>query len=111
VHLISSVRKLKRKLFVIIRIVKMEFEPEKVEAFTALFSATRNKITSFDGCKNLELLNSIEEKNIFFTYSFWESEKHLEAYRHSDLFKQTWAKTKILFRNKAEAWSVMKINN
>jgi heme-degrading monooxygenase HmoA len=91
----------------------MDFEPEKVEAFTALFSATKDKIASFDGCTNLELLHSIDEKNVFFTYSFWESEKHLEAYRNSDLFKQTWAKTKILFRNKAEAWSLIKleINN
>ena len=87
----------------------MEFEPEKVKAFTALFSATRDKIASFEGCKNLELLNSIDDESIFFTYSFWESEKHLEAYRNSELFKQTWAKTKVLFRNKAEAWSLNKL--
>ncbi len=90
----------------------MEFEPEKVEAFTALFSATRNKIASFDGCKNLELLNSLLRKRMcFLPIVFWESEKHLEAYRHSELFKQTWAKTKVLFRNKAEAWSVQRISN
>jgi autoinducer 2-degrading protein len=85
----------------------MEFEPEKVDAFLALFSATRAKIASFEGCKSVDLLNSIEEKNVFFTYSLWDSEECLEAYRNSELFKQTWAKTKILFRNKAEAWSVI----
>jgi autoinducer 2-degrading protein len=85
----------------------MDFEPEKVETFLALFSATRTKIESFEGCKSVDLLNSMEEKNVFFTYSLWDSETHLEAYRHSELFKQTWAKTKILFRNKAEAWSVI----
>ena len=85
----------------------MDFEPEKVETFLALFSATRDKIASFQGCKSVDLLNSINEKNVFFTYSLWESENHLESYRNSDLFKQTWAKTKVLFRNKAEAWSVI----
>jgi len=85
----------------------MDFIPEKVNDFLSIFANSRDKIAAFDGCKSVELLNSIEEKNIFFTYSFWESEKHLEAYRNSDLFKQTWAKTKILFRNKAEAWSVI----
>ena len=91
----------------LIRIVKMEFEPEKVETFLALFSATRNKIASFEGCKSVDLLKSIEEKNVFFTYSLWQSEAHLETYRNSDLFKGTWAKTKVLFRNKAQAWSVI----
>lgn len=93
----------------IVRIVKMDFAPDKVDTFLALFSATQDKIASFDGCKSLELLNSAEDKSVFFTYSLWESEKHLEAYRNSELFKQTWAKTKVLFRNKAEAWSVNKV--
>ena len=92
----------------LIRIVKMDFEPEKVNTFLALFNATRAKIASFEGCSHLELLNSVEKKNVFFTYSYWDSEKHLEAYRHSELFKDTWAKTKVLFRNKAEAWSVIR---
>lgn len=91
----------------LIRIVKMDFEPDKVDTFLALFSATRDKIASFEGCKSVDLLNCVDDKSVFFTYSFWESEKHLEAYRNSELFKQTWAKTKVLFRNKAEAWSVI----
>ena len=89
----------------------MDFEPEKVQAFLALFKTTRDKIASFEGCHSLELLNSVDEKNIFFTYSLWESEAHLKAYRNSELFKQTWAKTKALFRNKAEAWSVNRMSN
>ncbi len=93
----------------LIRIVKMDFEPEKVQTFLALFSATKDKIASFKGCTHLELLNNVEEKNIYFTYSYWESEVDLEAYRNSELFKSTWAKTKVLFRNKAEAWSVVRV--
>lgn len=92
----------------LVRIVKMDFEPGKVQTFLALFSATRDKISSFKGCNSVELLNSVQEKNIYFTYSLWESEERLEAYRQSELFKETWAKTKVLFRNKAEAWSVIK---
>ncbi len=41
-----------------------------------------------------------------FTYSYWESEAHLNTYRHSDLFRETWAKTKVLFADKPEAWSI-----
>lgn len=91
----------------IVRIVKMEFEQEKVNTFLDLFNATRDKIANFDGCSRVDLLPSVDKPNLFFTYSIWKSEGHLENYRNSELFKQTWAKTKILFSSKAEAWSLM----
>ena len=43
--------------------------------------------------------------NVFFTLSFWENEEALNAYRDSELFKTTWAKTKILFSDKPQAWT------
>jgi quinol monooxygenase YgiN len=89
----------------LVRIVKMEFEQEKVDTFLALFNSTRDKIAHFDGCIKLYLLKSVDAPNLFFTYSIWESEGHLENYRRSELFQQTWSKTKILFSNKPEAWS------
>jgi len=92
----------------IIRIVKMVFVPEKVNDFLKVFNASKDKIRTFEGCTNLELLNDIENKNIFFTYSYWQSEGHLNKYRDSQLFKETWSKTKILFSAKPEAWSVIK---
>jgi len=94
---------------VIVRIVKMEFQQEKVNTFLELFASTRDKIANFDGCTELELLNSVEKNNIYFTYSIWKSEQHLENYRQSELFKETWSKTKILFKNKPEAWSLLKM--
>jgi hypothetical protein len=85
----------------------MEFDPEKVNAFLDVFNTTRDKIAHFDGCSRVDLLTSIDKPNLFFTYSIWESEAHLENYRNSELFKQTWAKTKVLFSNKPEAWSLI----
>ena len=92
----------------IVRIVKMEFEQTKVTTFLNLFHSTRDKIAHFDGCTQLDLLNYAGATNVFFTYSIWKSEEHLETYRNSELFKQTWAKTKVLFSNKPEAWSLVK---
>jgi (4S)-4-hydroxy-5-phosphonooxypentane-2,3-dione isomerase len=96
---------------VIIRIVKMEFEPTKVETFLDLFHTTRDKIANSQGCLGLELLNDIGASNRFFTHSMWESEQDLENYRNSELFKQTWLKTKVMFNNKPEAWSLNPIKN
>jgi (4S)-4-hydroxy-5-phosphonooxypentane-2,3-dione isomerase len=94
----------------IVRLVKMEFQQSKVNTFLDLFNSARDKIANFDGCTQLDLLTDISAETIFFTYSTWKSEQHLENYRNSELFKQTWAKTRELFCNKPEAWSLATIN-
>jgi quinol monooxygenase YgiN len=89
-----------------IRIVKMTFDPNKVDEFIQNFNQVKDKIRNFEGVERLELLNDKNNPNIFFTYSTWNSEEQLKKYRDSDLFKSVWAKTKPLFIEKTEAWSV-----
>ncbi|PSL44962.1 hypothetical protein CLV51_105336 [Chitinophaga niastensis] len=88
------------------RIVKMEFEPGNVPTFRDLFSRQQNLIRHFPGCLHLELWEHPASGNTFFTFSKWESEATLEAYRSSDLFHETWAATKVLFNAKPAAWTV-----
>ena len=88
------------------RIVKMTFVPEKVNEFIDVFNSSKNKIRHFEGCSKLKLLKQTNIDNVYFTYSYWESEKHLNKYRNSELFKSTWAKTKILFSAAPEAYSM-----
>ena len=90
----------------IVRIVQMTFREECRDEFLALFEERRSLIRGFNGCRHLELWQDENEKNIFFTYSIWDSSKHLDHYRFSELFKDTWAKTKALFEAKPQAWSV-----
>lgn len=89
----------------IIRIVKMTFRPETIEDFKAVFHDSASQIKAFPGNGGLQLLQSSENKSIFFTYSIWENDEALQAYRNSSLFDTTWAKTKVLFGDKPEAWS------
>lgn len=91
----------------IVRIVQMTFKPEKVPLFLELFEERKTMIRSFDGCRHLELWQDAHSENVFFTYSIWESEARLDHYRFSDLFKDTWMRTKALFAEKAKAWSVI----
>ncbi len=90
----------------IIRVVKMEFEKERIPDFLEIFAASRDQIRSFSGCRFLQLLQDQTDSCIFFTYSHWEKEEDLNAYRNSDLFQLVWANTKELFRGTAEAWSL-----
>lgn len=93
----------------LVRIVKMEFQPDKVDEFLSNFEANKTKIRAFEGCNFLELYRDQNNRTIFFTYSYWDSEDDLNNYRHSELFKGVWAKTKPLFNAKPEAWSVDKL--
>ncbi|MBC3847776.1 antibiotic biosynthesis monooxygenase [Winogradskyella echinorum] len=93
----------------LVRIVKMSFDPSKIEEFLANFETVKTEIRNFEGCNFLELYRDQNNTNIFFTYSYWDSEADLNTYRHSELFKSVWAKTKLLFNDKPEAWSVDKL--
>jgi quinol monooxygenase YgiN len=93
----------------ITRIVKMTFRPEEVDNFLAVFDESSSLIRNFKGCNHLELLRDENDPCIFFTYSYWDSEEHLNHYRYSELFKSVWAKTSKLFAEKATAWSVQPI--
>lgn len=93
----------------IVRIVKMGFEPSKIEEFLAFFETKKHLIRGFEGCEFLELYRDKNDPSIFFTYSYWKAESDLENYRHSELFKNVWAITKQSFNAKPEAWSVDKL--
>lgn len=92
-----------------VRIVKMGFYEQNIEAFLANFDANKEKIRSFEGCKFLELYRDKNDPTVFFTYSYWETEDDLENYRQSDIFKNVWTKTKPLFNIPPMAWSVDKL--
>ena len=89
------------------RIVKLTFLPEKVTDFLQVFEESKAAIRGFEGCLHVELLQDVLLPNRFFTFSLWESEAALNLYRKSPLFEATWARTKVLFAEKAEAWSVV----
>lgn len=94
----------------LVRIVRMTFQEDKVHAFLENFEANKEKIRHFPGCQYLELWRDKKFKNIFMTYSHWDSEEALNQYRDSELFKSVWSYTKTLFSDKPKAFSVEKID-
>jgi heme-degrading monooxygenase HmoA len=93
----------------IIRIVKMSFHAEKIPAFLENFESVKQNIRNSDGNRFLELYQDKNNKEIFFTYSYWETENDLDNYRNSPLFEEVWGFTKKLFNAKPEAWSLDKL--
>ena len=95
----------------LIRIVRMTFQKDKISDFLAIFNASKHKIRQFEGCQHLELLQDLSQSNVLMTYSFWENEAALENYRQSALFQTTWAATKMLFAAKPVAFSSKRLEN
>ena len=89
----------------LIRIVRMSFQEDKVAEFLKVFNANKQKIRAFEGCTHLQLWQDYHQANIFSTYSIWQEEANLENYRHSALFQEVWSQTKVLFADKPVAFS------
>ena len=81
----------------LLRTVRMTFHPERVADFLALFEATREQIARAPGCHSLDLWRDTRFANVLTTVSLWDDARALDAYRHSDLFRETWARTTPLF--------------
>lgn len=92
-----------------LRIVKMTFREDEIQAFFKIFSEIKPKIEAFPGCSKVDLVQDIHDPKVIMTHSIWTGPEALEAYRSSELFKSTWVRTKPLFEERAMAWSVEKI--
>lgn len=92
----------------LIRIVRMTFRADQLAEFLAIFARSHEKIRAVPGCHHLDLLRDLDNPNVRITYSLWDSPEALEAYRQSELFRTTWAATKVLFAEKAMAFSAEK---
>ncbi|MBC3540306.1 putative quinol monooxygenase [Rufibacter sediminis] len=89
----------------LIRVVRMTFQEEKVEAFLDIFRASQDKIRTFPGCQSVELLQDYHVPHVYSTYSLWDSDDALNRYRKSELFGSVWKPTKALFAEPAQAFS------
>jgi hypothetical protein len=85
----------------------MEFQPVHVDDFLAHFSTIKPLIRSFPGVQHVELHRDASQSNVFYTFSKWDGDGDLEAYRQSDLFKGAWSQAKKWFAGKPQAFSLL----
>lgn len=95
----------------LIRIVRMTFQDDRLADFHAIFDRSKQRIRTFPGNHQLDLLRDPDQPSVRITYSLWESADALEAYRQSELFRTTWAATKVLFAERAVAFSAEKLES
>jgi quinol monooxygenase YgiN len=89
---------------------KIEFSRRKHSLFLENFESIKERIRCAPGNRLLELYQDKENKSIFFTYSYWDTEEDLENYRNSE-FSMKFGLYEKLFNGKPEAWSVDKLSS
>lgn len=88
----------------------MSFEKKDAVLFLEIFNEHKEQIRAAEGCTFLELWQTDEnDSTLFFTHSKWLSEDFLNQYRHSEIFKMVWPKTKTLFNALPEAYTVSSV--
>lgn len=90
----------------ITRIVKLEFQEDKIDDFLSFFDTIKHVVNEFPGCYGMKLYQDIDRPNIVMTYSHWDNQESLNNYRNSSQFGMIWPKIKPWFKEKPEAWSV-----
>ena len=91
----------------IVRIVKLSFTESFVSEFESQFPSIKNIVEGIEGCNSVILLKG--QDHTYFTYSLWNSEADLEAYRNSITFQNIWAIFKPHFVAPAQAWTTVQI--
>lgn len=92
----------------LLRIVRLTLQPERVPEFLALFRASEGRIREQPGCQHLELWQDADQPQVYCTYSHWNDAAALDAYRRSALFGEVWPATKLLLAVPAQAFSVVR---
>jgi len=88
------------------RIVKLTIKTEHLADFFDIFESSKVHIAAQPGCQHVEMLQDVNDPRLCFTYSLWDNQDSLDAYRKSALFGKVWPQTKALFDSKPEAWSL-----
>ncbi len=89
----------------------MIFREDEVEQFLELYRKSHTRIRDFEGCLHVELWQDYHTPNVFTSYSEWESEDALEAYRQSGLFRDIWRGTKRFFAERPVARSLRRLDD
>jgi quinol monooxygenase YgiN len=89
----------------LIRIVRLTFSEQTIDAFDVLFKKHKEAIASQPGCQGVELVKDESNSLVRATVSRWKDEESLNTYRKSALFGEVWPATKALFAESPQVQS------
>lgn len=94
----------------LLRIVRMSFDPHKAGNFPDYFTTIKPDIEAFDGCQKVDIYRDAEKDHVYYTVSIWQDRDSLEIYRQSNIFRGRWEIVTQWFDEKPQAWSLTGID-
>ncbi len=95
----------------ILRVVKMKVDTNKVELFERFMNNLREEKLNLDGCLHFDYFHEKGNLNIYYSYTIWESDKHFRVYKKSDLFKEVTSTLNALCQIEPMAWTIENVFN
>jgi len=86
----TEVRGEEENEMMVIRVV-VDVRPEHTEAFVAHLREEALQVRELDGCERYELFRDSEREHRFLLYEEWASREAFDAYRESDLLRESFA--------------------
>lgn len=90
----------------ILRIVKMEVDPQKLEIFELFMKNLSEEKAKLDGCVHHDFFCDKNYVNLFYSYTIWENLTYLKKYKKTPLFKEVVKTLKMLCSTEPSAWTV-----
>jgi len=93
----------------IVRLVFLPAKPEAFDRLAELYEEGSKVVRAQKGMRKLELFHDKEDPYTLVTISHWDSDEALQAYRHSEFFKEFWPKVRETLRSRATAQTLVPI--
>ena len=93
----------------ILRIVKMEVDPQKLEIFNHFMKNLNEEKVKLEGCVHHDHFPEKKFVNVYYSYTIWENVNYLKKYKKSPLFKEVVKTLKSLCMTEPYAWTVENI--
>jgi len=90
----------------ILRIVKMEVDPHKIEIFNMFMNNLTDEKSRLEGCVHHDFFCDKKFINVYYSYTIWENVLNLKKYKKTPLFKEVVKTLKSLCMNEPYAWTV-----
>lgn len=95
----------------ILRIVKMEVDDTRIDFFENFMNNLSEEKLTLEGCLHHDFFCEKDNRNMYYSYTIWQSEKFLNKYKKTDLFKEVTRTLRHICIKEPIAWTVENVFN
>lgn len=90
----------------ILRVVKMEVDPNNLDPFKRFMSNLSEEKSKMDGCVHHDFFSDKNFVNVYYSYTIWENVSYLKKYKKTPLFIEVKKVLRGLCQSEPYAWTI-----